>query len=50
MKQYKVKVKHDNGTANLLVIAESETHAKWRVIYTEGCPECAIVSIKEKTK
>jgi len=49
-KLYTVKVKHDDGTTNIVTAASSEKSAKEIVMNAEGCPECAIISIKEKIK
>ena len=48
MKTYKLTLKHDNGTVNLIVKAENEEAAKQIVMKAEGCPARAITKIKEQ--
>lgn len=47
MKTYKLTLKHDNGTVNLIVKAGNEESAKQIVMKAEGCPAGAITKIKE---
>jgi len=47
MKQYKVKVKHDNGSITFQVIASNEEDAINKVMKAENCPRCAITSVKK---
>ena len=49
MKTYKLTLKHDNGTINLIVKADNEEAAKQIVIKAEGCPAGAITKIKEQS-
>jgi len=46
MKKYIVTVKHDNGRLRIKVGANSVEDATLLVCRAEGCPECAILSIK----
>lgn len=45
MKLYRVTLKHDNGTAEIIVSADSMEDAKRRTMAAEGCPERAIISV-----
>lgn len=45
MKRYRVTVKHDNGTAEIITTAENMTAARQNVMASEGCPESAIISV-----
>lgn len=46
---YTAKIKHDKGTFNLNVLAESAMEAIAKVMKAEGCPQCAIVNISLNT-
>ena len=48
VKQYIVTVKHDKGIKKITTSGSSEKAAKEKIMKAEGCPEGAIVSIKEK--
>lgn len=48
MKNFRVTVKHDEGKITFSVKASSEDAAKKMVMKAEGCPESAIISVKEK--
>lgn len=50
MNDYIAKLKHDNGTITLYVKATSEENAKELICKAEGCPKCAIYSIRKITK
>jgi len=50
LKYYKVEVKHDNGVANIYVCAETDVAASKLVQAAEGCPLCAIKSVKSVSK
>jgi len=47
VKKYAVKVKHDKGTKVINVTATSEDSAKKMIMKAEGCPETAILSVKD---
>lgn len=46
MKQYSLTVQHDAGTMRLRTVATSRKAAKDIVMRAEGCPPCAILSVK----
>lgn len=46
MKKYKVKVKHDNGIQNFLILGDSIENAIQNICSAEKCPESAIKSIE----
>jgi len=46
MKKYKVKVKHDNGIQNFLILGDSIENAIQNICNAEKCPESAIQSIE----
>lgn len=47
MKQYIVTIKHDAGTHKIRIIARNEDRAKEMVMASEGCPESAIIRVRE---
>jgi hypothetical protein len=47
IKQYKVKIKHDNGYFKLIVNAMSYKRAVEVACKAENCPESAIISITD---
>lgn len=46
MKKFKANVKHDKGTAKIVVFAESEDLAREKICHMEGCPSSAIKDLK----
>lgn len=50
MKTFIAKVKHDRGTTRLKVTAGSVAAARQAIKAAEGCPDWAIVSLKEQDK
>jgi hypothetical protein len=46
MRKYKVKVKHDKGSLNFYIYAETENIAREQVCKHENCPESAIVKVQ----
>ena len=47
MKKFRLTLKHDSGTFNLITFARSKRQAIYSVCQAEGCPERAIVKIKQ---
>lgn len=47
VKKFLVRVKHDNGIVRITTTASSEDAAKQKIMSAEGCPERAILSVKE---
>jgi TusA-related sulfurtransferase len=47
LKQYIVKIKHDNGVVSIRTGASSEEAAKKQVTNAEGAPMSAIISVEE---
>lgn len=50
MSIYRIKVKHDHGTAFFTVVASSPDLARYMVQESEGCPPYAIKSVKTVKK
>lgn len=46
MNQYKITIKHDGGTCNIITTAASKEIAKYKIIEGENCPPWAITKIK----
>lgn len=46
-RMYTVKVKHDRGVARLSIAAETAEDAKEIIRTVEGCPESAIIGVRE---
>jgi hypothetical protein len=47
MNTYKLTLKHDNGKITFEVKADSEKAARGIVCRSEGCPDSAIIKVKE---
>lgn len=47
VKKFLVRVKHDGGVIRITTTASSEDAAKQKIMSSEGCPERAILSVKE---
>jgi len=47
MKTYLLKLKHDTGTTSLFITARDKDAARKLATQSEGCPECAIISVRE---
>lgn len=47
MKNYTFKLKHDKGTVNITVLAQSHEAAKAMILQAEGCPPSAIKNTYE---
>lgn len=45
--KYRVTVKHDHGTAQIVTAASSEQEARIIVMKSEGCPPQAITKVKQ---
>lgn len=44
---YAITLQHDNGKITLLINSSSEKNARQIACSSEGCPECAIIRVKE---
>jgi hypothetical protein len=47
MKKFRLTLKHDYGKINFIIFARNEDQAKQIVCECEGCPQCAIIKVKE---